>query len=135
MIYPLAPTPIAAYVLTLPQQKTDPLISLDFKETPIRPALETLFKTGGVKNYILDKSISGTVTLTAKDLPFQEALSLVLTQNSQALTMSYQSVGENEVLVIRPKVHTKPARSYAGGLLRCVTEPQKSFRCYFLPIG
>lgn len=101
MIYP--PAPIAAYVLTLPQQKTDPLISLDFNDTPVRSALETLFKAGGIKNYILDKSISGTVTLKAKDLPFPKALSLVLAQNSQELIMTYQSIGENDVMVFRLK--------------------------------
>lgn len=74
-------------------------ISLDLKNTSIETALASLFQGTG-KNYVLAPGVTGTVTLSLRDVPFEQALQA--TVRSAGLTYKL----EDNVYVIRPKEPT-----------------------------
>ncbi len=96
MILPLVP----ALAYTLPNQIASKLISISFKDTPIRLALENLFKSAGIQNYIIDKGVSGFITMTTKDQPFVSVLKMILRTTTPKLTYTQ----ENNVWIIKPLV-------------------------------
>lgn len=83
-------------------------ISLDLKDAPIRSTLEMVFKQGGIKNYVIDNSVSGFVTMNLTDQPFENALKLVMRANTVPLI--YKK--ENDVWIVEQRKisqETKPA--------------------------
>jgi len=74
-------------------------INLDLKNTSIESALAGLFQGTG-KNYVLAPGVTGTVTLSLRDMPFEQALQA--TVRSAGLTYKL----EDNVYVIRPKEST-----------------------------
>lgn len=94
--------PIPALVVRLPLQKTDQLISADFYDTPLRSALETLFKSAGIWNYVIDNGVSGTVSLKATPLPFEKVLQLM----QRGSTKPFTYTTNNGVWIVKPTVDT-----------------------------
>lgn len=79
-------------------------ITLNFRETDIRDAYEFLTKSFGV-NAVYDDSVKSTpVTLYAKDVTFEQGLSLLLTTSRTF----YRRIGPNTILVAQD---TKDKRS------------------------
>lgn len=74
-------------------------ISLDLKDAPIRSTLEMVFKQGGIKNYVIDNSVSGFVTMNLTEQPFENALKLVMRANTIPLT--YKK--ENDVWIVEQR--------------------------------
>ncbi|MBI2842340.1 MAG: hypothetical protein HYX78_02970 [Armatimonadetes bacterium] len=63
---------------TLQQEIKNQKITLELMDTPIRSALESLFKGTGL-NYVLDASVAGMVrSVDLKDVPFDQALKILL---------------------------------------------------------
>ncbi|WP_395094712.1 hypothetical protein [Armatimonas sp.] len=94
--------PIPAFVVRLPLQKADQLISADFYDTPLRSALETLFKSAGIRNYVIDNGVSGTVALKVTPLPFEKVLQLM----QRASTKPFTYTTNNGVWIVKPTVDT-----------------------------
>ena len=63
-----------------PRQFTGTPVSLDFDGTDLRAVLTALAKEGGINLYI-DPRVTGTVTTTLTDLPWDEAFDLIATSN------------------------------------------------------
>ena len=42
-------------------------ISVDLKDAPVRTTLEMIFKQAGIKNYVIENSVSGFITITLTD--------------------------------------------------------------------
>ena len=99
MIYPTTP----AIIYMLPTQKTEQRISIEFRDTPIRAALESFFKSAGIQNYVIDNGVSGTLTIVATELPCEEILQLMLRAASKPLTYT----NENGVWIIKPLSQAK----------------------------
>ncbi len=79
-------------------------ITLNFRETDIRDAYEFLTKSFGV-NAVYDDSVKNTaITLFAKDVTFEQGLSLLLTTSKTF----YRRIGPNTILVAQD---TKDKRS------------------------
>lgn len=53
-------------------------VSVDFKDTPAKEAVKTLFEKAGVTNVVIDESVEGKVNMTAADVPFKVALKSLL---------------------------------------------------------
>lgn len=98
MIYPI--TALVASLQT-------PRISLTLNQTPTRRALETLFKSAGVKTFQIEEGIVGTVTLSAKDLLFPEALAQ-LTQAASPPVLAVNLPGG--AWVVKPAPAQAPRR-------------------------
>ena len=79
MIYPL---PALVCLMQNPSQR----ITLNLNNTPTRQALETLFKSAGVKAFTLEEGITGNVTISVKDLSFPDALARITQAASPAVT-------------------------------------------------
>lgn len=62
-----------------PEEEEQPLISMLFIEEPISEALYELMLQTGI-NIIYDDTVTGTVTLDLEDVPFEEALEMILMQ-------------------------------------------------------
>ena len=54
-------------------------VSLQFRDMPVRSAVDALFRVAEL-SYAIDPSASGSVTALLKDVPFSDALSVVLRQ-------------------------------------------------------
>jgi type IV pilus assembly protein PilQ len=63
-----------------PRQFTGTPVSLDFDGTDLRAVLTALAKEGGINIYI-DPRVTGTVTTTLTDLPWDEAFDLIASTN------------------------------------------------------
>jgi type IV pilus assembly protein PilQ len=63
-----------------PRQFTGAPVSLDFDGTDLRAVLTALAKEGGINIYI-DPRVTGTVTTTLTDLPWDEAFDLIASTN------------------------------------------------------
>ena len=90
--------PVPVLVCLAPAQKTDTLISVDFKDTPIRSAIESIFKNSGIKNYIIDNHVNGNVTLSAKNKSVESVLALIL--SASRIPLIYTK--EGGVWIVKP---------------------------------
>jgi hypothetical protein len=99
----------------------DGRISLDFKNSSIESALTTLFQGTG-RNYVLAPGVSGTVTVSLRDMQFEQALQATL--RSAGLTYRV----EDNVYVIRTKDLTTsaPSANTGGSKLPTVSGPSAS---------
>ena len=79
-------------------------ITIDLKEAPIRSTIEMMFKQAGIKNYVIDNSVSGFVTCTLTDLPFENSLKIVMRASTVPLTY----IKENDVWIIKERISIPP---------------------------
>lgn len=77
-------------------------ISLDLKDAPVRTTLEMAFKQAGIKNYVIDNSVYGFITMTISDQPFENTLKLIMRANTSPLTYTK----ENDVYIVKQRVAT-----------------------------
>ena len=80
-----APAPPVPQELPVPQgpgrrQFTGTPVSLDFDGSDLRAVLTALAKEGGINIYI-DQAVTGTVTTSLVDIPWDEAFDLIATSN------------------------------------------------------
>lgn len=88
-------------------------ISLDLKDAPVRSTIEMIFKQAGVKNYVIDNSVSGFVTLTLTDQPFENSLKLVM----RASTIPLTYIKENDVWIVKERVVTTTSKTAVPDLI------------------
>ena len=79
-------------------------ITVDLKEAPIRSTIEMMFKQAEIKNYVIDNSVSGFVTCTLTDLPFENSLKIVMRASTVPLTY----IKENDVWIIKERISIPP---------------------------
>jgi len=77
-------------------------ISLDLKDAPVRTTLEMVFKQAGIKNYVIDSSVYGLITMTITDQPFENTLKLIMRANTSPLTYTK----ENDVYIVKLRIVT-----------------------------
>ena len=78
-------------------------ISVDLKDAPVRTTLEMMFKQAGIKNYVIDNSVSGFVTMKLEDQPFENSLKLVM----KAATVPLTYTKENDVWIVKQRIVTE----------------------------
>ena len=74
-------------------------ISMELRDSPIRSSLEMAFKQAGIKNYVIDNSVYGFVSLNLTDQPFETALKIIMRANSVPLL--YRK--ENDVWIVEQR--------------------------------
>jgi hypothetical protein len=81
-------------------------ISVDLKDAPVRTTLEMMFKQAGIKNYVIENSVSGFITMKLTDNEFENSLKLVMRNSYPALTYTK----ENDVWIVKKRIvsETKP---------------------------
>ena len=77
-------------------------ISVDLKDAPVRTTLEMMFKQAGIKNYVIDNSVAGFVTMKLEDQPFENSLKLVM----RAATVPLTYTKENNVWIVKQRIIT-----------------------------
>jgi hypothetical protein len=77
-------------------------ISVDLKDAPVRTTLEMMFKQAGIKNYVIDNSVAGFVTMKLEDQPFENSLKLVM----RAATVPLTYTKENSVWIVKQRIIT-----------------------------
>ena len=77
-------------------------ISVDLKDAPVRTTLEMMFKQAGIKNYVIDNSVAGFVTMKLEDQPFENSLKLVM----RAATVPLTYTKENDVWIVKQRIIT-----------------------------
>ena len=77
-------------------------ISVDLKDAPVRTTLEMMFKQAGIKNYVIDNSVAGFVTMKLEDQPFENSLKLVM----RAATLPLTYTKENDVWIVKQRIIT-----------------------------
>lgn len=102
------PTP-ARYV---PRGTGKTRVSLTFAKTPIRTALQLLFRRAN-QSFVLGEGVSGTTTATLHNVPFDTALHQVLSVNSVPLVSSLV----RGVYVIKPQ-HQATHRTHQRRFMR-----------------
>jgi type IV pilus assembly protein PilQ len=75
-----APAPITQPAGTAPQKFTGFPISLDFQGADLRAVLRTFAEISGL-NIVIDPSIQGTVDVALRDVPWDQALDIILRAN------------------------------------------------------
>ena len=75
-----APAPISQSAGTAPQKFTGFPISLDFQGADLRAVLRTFAEISGL-NIVIDPSIQGTVDVALRDVPWDQALDIILRAN------------------------------------------------------
>jgi len=78
-------------------------IKVDLKDAPVRTTLEAMFKDAGIKNYVIDNSVSGFITMTLEDIPFENALKIVMRNSFPPLTYTK----ENDVWIVKERKITE----------------------------
>jgi len=78
-------------------------ISVDLKDAPVRTTLEMMFKQAGIKNYVIDNSVAGFVTMKLEDQPFENSLKLVM----RAATVPLTYTKENDVWIVKQRIVTE----------------------------
>lgn len=78
-------------------------ITVDLKDAPVRTTLEMMFKQAGIKNYVIDNSVVGFITMTLEDQPFENSLKLVM----RAATVPLTYTKENDVWIVKERVFTE----------------------------
>ena len=79
-------------------------ITVDLKDAPVRTTLEMMFKQAGIKNYVIDNSVSGFITMKLTDLEFENSLKIVMRNSFPALTYTK----ENDVWIIKERISIPP---------------------------
>ena len=74
-------------------------ISVDLKDAPVRTTLEMMFKQAGIKNYVIENSVAGFVTMKLEDQPFENSLKLVM----RAATVPLTYTKENNVWIVKSR--------------------------------
>ena len=74
-------------------------ISVDLKDAPVRTTLEMMFKQAGIKNYVIENSVAGFVTMKLEDQPFENSLKLVM----RAATVPLTYTKENDVWIVKSR--------------------------------
>ena len=77
-------------------------ISVDLKDAPVRTTLEMMFKQAGIKNYVIDNSVAGFVTMKLEGQPFENSLKLVM----RAATLPLTYTKENDVWIVKQRIIT-----------------------------
>jgi hypothetical protein len=77
-------------------------ITVDLKDAPVRTTLEMMFKQAGIKNYVIDNSVSGFITMKLTDLEFENSLKIVMRNSFPALTYTK----ENDVWIVKQRIST-----------------------------
>ncbi len=78
-------------------------ISVDLKDAPVRTTLEMMFKQAEIKNYVIENSVAGFVTMKLEDQPFENSLKLVM----RAATVPLTYTKENNVWIIKQRIFTE----------------------------
>ena len=78
-------------------------ISVDLKDAPVRTTLEMMFKQAGIKNYVIENSVAGFVTMKLEDQPFENSLKLVM----RAATVPLSYTKENNVWIVKQRIFTE----------------------------
>jgi hypothetical protein len=78
-------------------------ITVDLKDAPVRTTLEMMFKQAGIKNYVIDNSVAGFVTMKLEDQPFESSLKLVM----RAATVPLTYLKENDVWIVKQRIFTE----------------------------
>ena len=78
-------------------------ISVDLKDAPVRTTLEMMFKQAGIKNYVIENSVAGFVTMKLEDQPFENSLKLVM----RAATVPLTYTKENNVWIVKQRIFTE----------------------------
>ena len=82
-------------------------ISVDLQDAPVRTTLEMMFKQAGIKNYVIENSVSGFITMKLTDNEFENSLKLVMRNSYPELTY----IKENDVWIVksrRNKIEANP---------------------------
>lgn len=77
-------------------------ISVDLKDAPVRTTLEMMFKQAGIKNYVIENSVAGFVTMKLEDQPFENSLKIVM----RAATVPLTYTKENDVWIVKQRIVT-----------------------------
>jgi hypothetical protein len=88
-------------------------ISVDLKDAPVRTTIEMMFKQAGIKNYVIDNSVAGFVTMTLEDQPFENSLKLVM----RAATNPLSYTKENGVWIVKQRVSTPTPQTSSPDLI------------------
>ena len=88
-------------------------ISVDLKDAPVRTTIEMMFKQAGIKNYVIDNSVAGFVTMTLEDQPFENSLKLVM----RAATIPLSYTKENGVWIVKQRVSTPTPQTSGPDLI------------------
>ena len=78
-------------------------ISVDLKDAPVRTTLEMMFKQAGIKNYVIENSVAGFVTMKLEDQSFENSLKLVM----RAATVPLTYTKENDVWIVKQRIITE----------------------------
>ena len=78
-------------------------ISVDLNDAPVRTTLEMMFKQAGIKNYVIENSVAGFVTMKLEDQPFENSLKLVM----RAATIPLTYTKENDVWIVKQRIITE----------------------------
>ena len=78
-------------------------ITVDFKDAPVRTTLEMMFKQAGIKNYVIDNSVSGFITMKLTDIEFENSLKIVMRNSFPPLTYTK----ENDVWIVKERKITE----------------------------
>jgi hypothetical protein len=74
-------------------------ITLELKDAPVRTTVEMIFKQAGIKNYVIENSVTGFVTMKLEDQPFENSLKLVM----RAATIPLTYLKENDVWIVKSR--------------------------------
>jgi hypothetical protein len=77
-------------------------ITLDLKDAPVRTTLEMMFKQAGIKNYVIENSVEGFVTMNLTDQPFENSLKIVM----RAATLPLTYTKENDIWIVKARIFT-----------------------------
>ena len=75
-------------------------ITMELKDAPVRTSLEMMFKQAGIKNYVIDNSVSGFITMKLTDNEFESSLKIVMRNSFPPLTYTK----ENDVYIVKARV-------------------------------
>ena len=78
-------------------------ITLDLKDAPVRSTIEMIFKQANIKNYVIDNSVAGFITMTITEQPFENSLKLIMRANTIPLTYTK----ENDVYIVKTRTIEK----------------------------
>lgn len=92
------------------QKAKEPLVTIDLKEAPARSAFEMLFKSAKVKNYVIDNTVTGFITISLEEQPLDSAIRYMLLANTMPLTM----IKDNNVYIIKRRTSDQAPRDAAN---------------------
>lgn len=101
-------------------------ISLDLKDAPVRTTLEMAFKQAGIKNYVIDNSVNGFITMTISDQPFENTLKLIMRANTSPLTYTK----ENDVYIVKSRRITIEANPEPSSYANFIMEPSRNSKTW-----